>query len=180
MTFKQLSIGLFTVLFILSSVLLYHQFLKPANIAYVDSNKLLENYEGMKSARQAFQQKASVWQANIDTLKAELDREVKKYEAEKKGMTAKEKSLSEELIKAKQQQFVDYQKGIQQKSQQEDYQMTEQVLMEVNVFIEEYGKNKGYEVIFGATNTGNIVYAKEYLDITEELQQLLNDNYLGL
>jgi outer membrane protein len=178
MTNKQLTIGLFTILIILQLFTFYQLFLKPAQVVYVDSNKLLENYEGMKAARQQFQQKAMQWQANIDTLKSELDREIKKYEGEKGNMSSKERELNEKLINAKRQQFVDYQKGIQQKSQQEDYQMTDQVLTEVNSFIEEYGKKNGYTLILGTAN-GNIVYAEEYLDITEALQKELNAIYQG-
>lgn len=180
MTFKQISVGLFVVLFILQAFSLYNHYLKPTEMVYVDSNKLLENYPGMQAARQEFKQKAAVWQSNIDTLKSELDAEIKKHEAEKARMSKKEKTLSEELIQTKRKQFVDYQKGIQQKSQQEDYQMTEQILSEVNLFIEEYAKQKGYEIILGANNSGNIVYAKDHIDITEELQKALNDRYQGL
>ena len=180
MTFKQIAVGLFTILIILQLFSLYNQNLKAAEIVYVDSNKLLENYQGMQAARQAFQQKASIWQANIDTLKAELDREIRSYETGKSSMSAKERSLNEELIKTKRQQFIDYQQGIQQKSQQEDYQMTEQVLIEVNTFIEQYGKQHGYKMVLGANNSGNIVYGEETLDITDELQEALNAQYQGL
>ena len=77
MSFKQVTIGLFVIVIVLQSISLYNTFFKSA-VVYVDSNQLLENYEGMKVARQAFQQKASQWQANIDTLKVELDREISK------------------------------------------------------------------------------------------------------
>lgn len=179
MTYKQTSIGLFVITFIAILYLYYNSFAAPT-IVYVDTNQLLENYEGMKEARQAYQEKANQWQANIDTLKAELDREVQQYQSSKKNMTRKEQDLNQKLIETKRKQFIDYQKGIQQKSQQEDYQMTEQVLTEVNTFIEAYGKQKGYTMILGANASGSIIYAKEPLDITEALQQALNDNYMGL
>ena len=101
------------------------------------------------------------------------------YEAEKATMTEKERRLSQELIQTKQQQFIDYQKGIQQTSQQEDFQMTQQVLTEVNAFIEAYGEKKGVKIILGANNSGNIVYAEDKLDITKELQDALSKNYQG-
>lgn len=162
----------------IQGICLYSIFLEN-DVVYVDSNKLLENYAGMKTARQEFQKKATQWQANIDTLKAELDREIKNYEASKNGMSTKERELSEKLISTKRQQFIDYQKGIQQKSQQEDYQMTEQLLVEVNAFIADYGKKHGYTLILGANNSGNIVYGEDYLDITDQLQEALNANYQG-
>lgn len=180
MTFKQIAIGLFSILMVLQLVGLYNQFFKPSDVVYLDANKLLENYEGMKAARQDFQAKALQWQANIDTLKLEFEGEVKKYNATKASMSKKEKELNEELLRTKQKQLVDYQQGIQQKSQQEDQQMTERVLSEVNTFIEDYGKKKGYNIILGATQMGNLVYADEVLDITTELQEVLNASYIGI
>ena len=95
-------------------------------------------------------------------------------------MTAKEKALSMELLEAKRKQFGDYQQGIRQKSVQEDGAMTNQVLSEVNAFIGEYGRKKGYTIILGATQMGNLVYASDRLDITDELQDALEKNYNGL
>ena len=95
-------------------------------------------------------------------------------------MTKKERSLTEQLLANKQRQFQNYQQNIQQKSQQEDVQMTQQVLSEVNSFIEAYGEKHGYSLILGANNSGNIVYAETYLDITEELEMALNNNYKGI
>lgn len=179
MTSKKLVVGLFSIVIAVQTVTLYFVFFKSNEVVYVDTNVLLEQYDGMKVARQQFQLKATQWQANIDTLKSELEKSIKKYEAERSQMSPKEKELNEELINTKRQQFVDYQKGIQQKSQQEDYGMTENVLGQVNNFIESYGKKNGYTIILGANNSGNIVYAEDQLDITPDLQKALNDNYRG-
>ena len=133
----------------------------------------------MKSARQAFQQKARVWQANIDTLQSEYKKTVDDYEKSKSRLSAKEEQLSQELIRTKGRQLQEYQQAIQQQSQQEDMQMTQKVLIEVNSQINEYAASKGYYLIFGASGSGNIIYAKEGLDITQEVIELLNKNYLG-
>ncbi len=177
---KKITFIGFGILLAFNGLLTYWFFFKTPIVAYVDSNVLLENYEGMKAARQRFQQKATQWQANIDTLKAELDREIRNFEQKKKGATKRERELSEELIQTKRQQFMNYQQAIQQQSQQEDLNMTQEVLNEVNAFIGSYGKKNGYTLILGATTMGNIIYAEEVLDITDELQEALNDQYLGL
>lgn len=180
MKHKQLTTALLTIILSINLVFGYFIFLDKPQVVYVDSNALLENYEGMKAARLEFQQKALKWQANIDTLRAELTRVLEEHQAAQSTMTKKELALSEALIETKKQQLIDYQQGIQQKSQQEDAQMTERVLSEVNVFIEDYGKKKGYTIILGATTLGNIVYAAQKLNITEELQAALNANYLAI
>ena len=154
------------------------EFLLEKEVVYLDSNKLLSQYEGMTRARAAFEKKSVVWQANIDTLQQELTRQIMTFEKESKGMTPKEQDLSKELIKSKKREFAQYQQAIQQQAQQEDAQMTQHVLDVVNTFIQEYGESQGYELILIA-DQGNIAYAVDGLNITDEVVTELNNAYHG-
>lgn len=162
----------------LGSFALYQNY-SSQSIAYVDSSALLDKYQGMIDARTEYQKKAASWEANIDTLESEVKAAIMDYEKEASKMSTKEKELSQELIRTKQRQFRDYQEAIQQQAQQEDQAMTQRVLDKVNVFITDFGKRNNYKIIFGTTN-GNIVYAEDGLDITDEVVELLNKDYLGL
>ena len=176
----RVSIALSAVaLFISIASSLYFYLAPPAKLVYVDTALLLDQYEGMVDARADFQKKAAAWQANIDTLQSEVTGKIMDYEKEVSRMTDKEKKLSQELIRTKQKQFKDYQQAIQQQYQQEDGAMTQKVLERVNAFIKAYGDKHSYKIILG-TGQGNIVYAEESLDITEEVVKLLNEDYLGL
>lgn len=148
-------------------------------IAYVQSGYLLSNYQGFKDASVAYQQKSTVWQANIDTLANELSFIKKQHRQNESGMSSREKELSMELINSKEQQLRQYQQGIQQKAAQEDQAMTTGVVQEVNTFLKEYGERNNYRIIFGAIEAGNIVYAEDALDLTEEVLDLLNKRYRG-
>jgi outer membrane protein len=161
-------------------VLLGYLSLRQPAIVYVDSTKILNEYEGMKSARMSYQQKSLTWKANIDTLVAEVQNDISKYTKSRATLTAKEKGLTEDLIRSKQKQLTNYQQALTEKARQEDQQMTEQVLTEVNAFIEKYGKQKGYTIVMAATAYGNIAYAEKGLDITEEVLAGLNKEYTGL
>ncbi|NJN25203.1 MAG: hypothetical protein HC819_04100 [Cyclobacteriaceae bacterium] len=68
---------------------------------------------------------------------------------------------------------------MQQKAAQEDQEMTSNVVLDVNAFLKEYGEDHGYKIIFGATEAGNIVYAEEAIDLTEEVLDLMNKKYKG-
>ena len=146
-------------------------------IVYVDSLKLISNYKGAKVAKQAYELKASVWRANLDTLMAELNREIAKYEKDKVKMSAREKKLSEELIASKQQQLQSYQQVTADNAAKEDKEITGKVFSEINDFLKQYGEEKGYEFIMAATNAGNIVFAKKGNDITEEVLEKMNADY---
>lgn len=147
-----------------------------SNIVYVDTAKLIDGYEGTKEARKQFEEKSKVWQANVDTLVKQWENEIKIYEKERSGMTDKEKQLKEELLQNKQQQLNQYQEAMQQKAREEDQLMTQTVMNEINDYLKEYGKEEGYTYILGA-NGGNIVYADEIRNITEEVLAGLNVVY---
>lgn len=155
-------------------VLIGFQFKRGDSIVYVDAGKLVNGYRGMQSARQEFELKAGVWKANLDTLKLELEGKMKEYERTEKKLSAKEKQLTEELIRAKQEQFVNYQNVITEKIRKEDQELTSKVLGKVNDYIKHYGEEKGYSIIMAATQYGNIVYAEKGTDITDEVLEGLN------
>jgi outer membrane protein len=169
---------LLAMLIIAVSFLFYLQYSAPP-LVFVNSSKLLSEYKGMIDARQVYQQKATSWKANIDTLAVEVEKSIKDYEKESTKMTDKEKELSRELIRTKQKQLADYQRAIQDKAGQEDSQMTQKVLEQVNTYIKKYGETHSYRIILAATDYGNIAYAQEGLDITEEIIEGLNKQYAG-
>lgn len=161
------------------TAMLYLLFMNNDKIAYVDSNQLLSKYYGMTDAQAEYQKLSMDWRARIDTLAMDVQNELKRHEKEVSKMTSKEKSLSEQLIRTKQQQLITYQKAIQEKAAQEDAQRTQAVIEEVNLYIKEYGEKHSYKIILAATNAGNILFAEEGLNITEEVVEGLNRRYRG-
>src|SRR5258707_7338437 len=92
--------------------LLFNSFFKNDKIAYVDSARILNEYKGSAEAKKAFQSKAKVWQANIDTLTNEVKYSIQKYEKSIATLSPKEQELTKQLIQTKQKQLSDYQKAI--------------------------------------------------------------------
>lgn len=153
------------------------QISKLPKTAYVDSSNLINQYKGMAIARAVYKKKAASWQANIDTLSAEVQRAILEYEKIGLKGSPREKKLTEELIKSKQQQLAEYQQAVAGKARQEDEEMTRQVIEEINQFIKKFGKQNGYSIIMAATDYGNIAYAAPEMDITEQVLEELNRQY---
>ena len=148
-------------------------------VVFVDSAQLTNNFKGMVDARAVYQKKATSWKANIDTLAHEVQQQIFKYEKESPKMTVKERQLSQELIRAKQKQFADYQQAMNTQAQQEDSKMTGDVITQINAYLKKYGEAKGYKIILAATDYGNLAYADEGLNITKEVLEGLNKEYGG-
>lgn len=166
------------VLVLAVGYLFYSTHFKNEKIVYIDVNVLMADYEGMKDAKKDFEKKSKVWEANVDSLIANFQNELKVYEKERSKMTKKENELKQELLRNKQQQVGNYQKAIQKQSADEDTKLSQEVVNEVNAYIEEYGKNHHYKMIIGANSSGNMLYAQEGVDITQDVLKGLNADYV--
>lgn len=144
---------------------------------YVDVNKLLDGYKRTSIVRAEFEKKAASMNANVDSLLGDWQQELKDYEKERSSMSKKELALKQELLGNKQNQINSYQQAIQKQLQEEDQKVTQTVINDINSFVKEYGKEKGYRIILGATGAGTIMYANEEADLTEEILDQLNASF---
>lgn len=168
--FKSLTVvGLVTVI--------YLQTRSDDSIVYVDAIKLVNGYTGMKEARKAYEAKTATWKSNLDSLTAEFEGRVKNYQQRQSLLSAKEKQLTEELLKSKEEQLLNYRQVISEKVQKEDQELSAQVLAKVNDYIKRFGEAEGYQIIMAATQYGNIVYSEKGKDITERVLDGLNREY---
>lgn len=161
---------------IISSLAIY--FAKSnSELVYVDVNKLIEGYSRTKVAKAEFEKKATTMKGNIDSLVTNWQKELQGYEKERASLSPKELQLKQELLSNKQQQINGYQEAIQKQIEEEDKKTTQTVINDINDYIKEFGKRKGYKIIFGASGGGNIMYADESSDLTEEVLKGLNAEY---
>lgn len=133
-----------------------------SKVVYVNPTKLLQGYHSAQAQHELFQAKARDWQLRIDSLGTELQAL---------------RSAPAATRAAKEQQLGQYREAIQQRAQQENQRLTQAVLAEINAYLKQYGKEKGYTFILGATEGGNIVYAADGTDITDDVLKGLNAQY---
>lgn len=175
---KKIVLPLAALAFVLSLVSFFFS-QKSSTLVYVDVNKLLEGYKRTKVVRGEFEKKAKVLKSNIDSLVTDWQKELKLYEKERSKYSKKELQLKQELLGNKQQQINNYQQAIQKQIQKEDKKATQTVINDINDYVKEYGKEKGYKIIFGASGSGNIMYADKSADLTEKVLEGLNKEFEG-
>ena len=163
---------------ILSGFLLFSK-AGEKKIAYIRSSELIYNYLGMQEAQRDYQQKMESWKANVDTLKNDFQVTLSKYQSEYAGIKKEEREMREKLLEQQEENLRNYTLAINDKAKEEDDKITQAVLNQVNSFVEEYGKENGYDVILGTTVSGNLLYGKKAMDITDEVLLALNKQYKG-
>ena len=146
-------------------------------IAYVESNRMLDGYLGMKDARRAFEAKARGWESQNQKLVTSFRSAVEAYQKQAASLTAEQRAATEQKLQAQQQQAGEAQQKLQVQAQEEEAKLTQTVLTSVNKKVEAYGKAHGYKLILIAAPSGTIAYGQKDLDITAPVLTYLNAEY---
>ncbi|MCE3227867.1 MAG: outer membrane protein [Bacteroidetes bacterium] len=161
------------------AVLINFQFKSKAKIGFVRSNDLVYGFQGMKEANHEQESKTQEFKSNIDTLQMDLKRMISKYNAEYSALSVKERAEKEKLIYLQQENLKKYTKSAEEKIKESDLNLTQGILNQINALVEEYAKENKYELVFGTTSSGNILYGETAIDITEPVLSFLNTKYIN-
>ena len=161
-------------------IIVGYLFFRPdtPNIGYVDSAKLLNEYRAMIDARKEFQTKSKSWQSNVDTLSLEVQSAARAYNRKSANLSNAERSQALSRLKLRQEQLLQYQRSVQQSAKEQNDKLTEEVISQINKYLQDYGRQQHYDFILVATQAGNIAYAREGTDLTNEVLIDLNKDYI--
>jgi len=172
-------IGAVAVLACVASIYLLLRPAASTRTGIVRVNTVLERYQGAQDARQAFQRTAGAWQANVDTLKAELQTMIMDYERERSGLSAAEQQGREQALHAKEAQVREYASAIMQRMEQEQQVLTGGIASQVKTAAEEIGKQHGYDLVLAIQDEGMLLYQSEMTDVTPIVLEYLRTHYSG-
>lgn len=150
---------------------------KDAKTAYIDTSKLMDEYTAAKDVQ-------SKYKAKSDEMGRELEAEVAKFKADaasfQKNAQANGQAWAQQngqALQRREQQLQYAQQAMVQQLQQEMGVEMDTLVNDVKKYIKTYGKDKGYDYIYGTGETASVLYAKDSYDITKEMIKLLNDKY---
>lgn len=132
-------------------------------------------YSYTKNERTAYFYNQKVFQSFSGT------RELEAKLAQQQKETKKELDSISNLIQHGRTDLLEqYQKIAGTRSQQYELlseQYTNDLWKFINEKVQEYGSEKGYDYIFGASGNGSLMYAKESHDITDDIVEFVNKKY---
>lgn len=147
-------------------------------IAYIDVEVLMNEYKATKKLEEKLVAKQQKLAMELDSLQAPFQAKVQEYYKNATKMSAKKRSETEKALQQEQQMLQLKQQEASQALQLENQQNSEAITKKVDSFVATYAKNKGYKLILGTTGKGTVMYGDVSLDITPELIEILNSNYL--
>lgn len=145
--------------------------------AYVDTTKLIQEYTEMKEVEATFTTKSDKVKTQLDSLASGFQEEVQQYQQNMNSLSTAQRQETEERLMRKQQSIQQQQQQMGNQLRQESDVVIDSIVTKVKDYVREYGKENGYTYIFGSNESANIMYAKDGLDITEEILEKLNAGY---
>lgn len=136
--------------------------------AYINTAELFNGFEAKKEVQKQFDAVRMQQKNVVDSLKFRIN--ILQSRKDKAG-------LDELNTTAANYQRLSY--DFEQSNQAQESKYIDQVWKQLNQYIADYGKENGYDYIFGANGTGELMYAKESRNITKEVLQYANGRYKG-
>src|SRR5690554_6975743 len=145
--------------------------------AYIDTEKLVKDYQQFKDFESKFKSMS-------DRMQEELERDAKRFQrdvmdlqqnAQSKGMEWAQNRQAE--LERRQMTLAEKEQNFMRKFQEESAVERDSMISEMKDFIKDYGKKNGYDYIYGTGDAASVLYAKEEYDLTEEILNLLNKQY---
>lgn len=171
---KKLQLPLFWVA--LMGVLAYNVFnsfvVVNQHYAYVENEVLFTEF----SLTQEYQIKLEKVKLERQTVLDSLETQVRQKRA-----TLNEGSDEGELLAYKE-LMVEYTEVNNRFEEQNESLMAQYdgiIWKHLNAYVKSFGDEKGYQMILGVSGKGNVLYADDALNVTEELVQYINEKYEG-
>ena len=150
-------------------------------IAYINIDTLLHNYQYAKDLNESFVQMTANNQSTFEAKNKEFQQMIKEYQNKVKNnafLSPEAQQSSYEALGKKENELRELQERQNQSLVLENRRSADLILKKVSSFLKEYNKEKKYKVIFSNISNDNILLADPQCDITEEVTRLLNAEYL--
>ncbi len=166
---KNFGILLVVVILICTGVLLWAYKKDKGNqkIAYILTQKVFEGYNGTKELKKKLNKMEQEQKQILDSMLLEVKVTESRYGVkDERTVRCKEKynRVYQQLVTSNQGQVEKYNEGIWK---------------QINTYLTDYGRMKGYSFIYGANGNGSIMYADSTQEISSDVIPYLNKRYSG-
>lgn len=139
-------------------------------IGTVDLARVFDEYNKTKEFDKTLEAKGTLKQTDRDKMVAE----VKKLRDEAELLSAKAKEEKQTVIDEKIKTLQEFDRNTRDTLRKERDGMVRDILKEIEVVIQDFGKAQGYNFIF---NDRVLVYKSDQNDVTSQVSKVLNDSY---
>ena len=147
------------------------------NIAYVNSDTVSKYYEYAKKIQKDLTNKRSEAENQIKSKYFAYEDLVKEFEKASPIMGDREKMEKAQKIRLLEQEIMQVEQQLSAQVSKEELRLTEGYILKTNDFMQDIGQRLGYDYVMSYRIGGAMLYANPNHDITNEIIELLNQEY---
>jgi outer membrane protein len=153
-----------------------------SRIVYVNTDTLLNNYLYYKDVVKEFENKRFALENDLQKRSASFQNEVALFQrrVQAGGMSEDQAKGTQAVLQKKEQDIMQFRDNAAGNLQGEQTKKTEELLNNITVYLKKYNKADKFDMVIGYSKGGGVLYAKEDLDITQEVLKGLNDEYKNM
>ena len=150
---------------------------KEFKTAYIDTSKLMEESTEAKDIAEKYKDKSKVMGNQLEVEVNRFKSEAANFQknAQANGQVWAQQKGAE--LQRREQELSYAQQAMLQQLQSESGVEMDSLVSTYRKLIKEYGKEKGYDYIYGTGDIASVLYAKDSYDITKEIIKLVNEKY---
>lgn len=174
---KSVWMSLAGVFFSATVIVSCYSLRKPVSqTAYVDIGIIYNEFGLKKELETKYTNVQSTRKRIIDSLGLELTILSNRV---KQNLASDLKDSIGQQFTAKQQEYMYRKQAFESDNDAVTEQYSAQIWKQLNQYITDYGKANGYDYIFGGDGSGSLMYAREGLNITDQVKTYVNQRYKG-
>lgn len=151
------------------------------SIAFVNSDLILERYELVKKLANQLDRESRKKDADLQARQKEFESEAAYFQEsmQKQSLSEKRAQGIYEQLMAKQEEIYQIQQQYSAELAQQEFEINMTLLDSIRNYLQRMNVKKQYDYILNYNASGSILQAKGNFDITEDVLQGLNSEYLA-
>ena len=150
---------------------------KQDKIAFVDSTKLINEYQEKIDIEAQFKTKADKFQKRADSLSRAFQGEAMEFESKSKTLSQTAAQEQYGALMQKRQAMGQQLQAEELQIQQEGQTEMDSLVKKIRTFVKDYGEKNQYTFILGSNEAGSVLYGEKSKDITDAVLKELNEAY---
>ncbi|MDE7374491.1 MAG: OmpH family outer membrane protein [Odoribacter sp.] len=151
-----------------------------ARIVYINTDTLMNQYLLAIELNEAFLKKQEERRTELNVKAKSLDQEVNEFQRklQNNGFLSEARAIdARDQLVVKQENLRRLQEELIEKTAREQSELNKQLFDKLTVFLSEYNKEKGFDIVLSTQLGGNVLFAVDGYDITQDVVNRLNEDY---
>jgi outer membrane protein len=146
-------------------------------IAFVYTDSVINKYEFFKKRSEEITEKGKKLDLDLQSRAKGFEQEVAIFQQTGGNMTQNQARAKQDELMQKEQNLVAYRNNLMQELSADESKLLNDVYEQVQVFMKEYAKENGIDLILSHTRGGAMWYATDAIDVTKSVVEGLNKKY---